>query len=58
VQSGLELVALAGEQAEAEERGLRLGVGLEGFAVGLGGVEEIAVGVEVAGGFEWCWGGG
>jgi hypothetical protein len=53
---GLELVALPGQKTEAEERGLRLRVGLEGFAVDLGGLEEVALGV--VGGVERRWGGG
>jgi hypothetical protein len=47
----LELVALAGDEAQAEQGGLRVRVGLQGVAVGFGGLEEIIPGVVATGGF-------
>jgi len=57
VEGWLELVGLVGEEAQTEEGRVILGVGEEDFAVGFGGVEEMVLGVVVAGSCECCRGG-
>lgn len=54
-ERGLGLAGLTGEEAEAEQGGVVLWVGEEGFAVGLGGLEEVVLGVLEAGCFEGGW---
>ncbi len=51
-QGGLELVGLAGDEAQAEQSGLGLRVDCEGLAVGVCGFEEVVLGVVGLGGFE------
>ena len=51
VQSGLELAALAGNEAESEQGGLGSGICGKMAAVGLCGGEKLTVVVVVTGGF-------
>jgi hypothetical protein len=51
-QRGKSLVALAGDEAEAQKGELRWMAGVEGLAIGLGGLQEMALGVMTAGLFE------
>jgi hypothetical protein len=57
LQGEFELLGLAGEDAEAEEGGLRVRVNLQCVAIGDGGLEQAVFGVVLTGGRErrWCW---
>ena len=52
VEGRLELIALAGDETQAEQGGLGARIGLQCPAIGFGGVEEIVPGVVLAGCFQ------